>query len=52
MPTVWTENGGSNRIASFGMGIISGQITIGDPVPVYDPNIIITTWTDISVDPE
>lgn len=49
--TAWTEGGGSTRIAAFGDGIISGMIAVGDPVPVNDPNVNITDWTAVSVDP-
>lgn len=50
--TIWTPNGGSNRIATFGDRIKYGEIRIGDPLPFGNPNIDITDWTTISRSPE
>ncbi len=50
--TIWTPNGGSNRIATFGDLIKYGTIRIGDPLPFGDPNRDITDWTTISRSPE
>lgn len=53
MATVWTQNGLSDRVWTFGDGVTFGDgLMFGDPVPVFNPNVNITTWTQVSPDPE